>query len=183
MKFNFLCSFKYIYFLTWCHTRLLFDFISSPERKRRVSSRVNAKKEPSPVPSRPSSLRQSIPVKQQPPQMVNGKAEMPAPGRTRSAARHTTHSLPSSSSSHNVTNSTPSTTGIITDVFNKYDNAPGSHCSRQRSSRPQHVAVTFWFLYTHNTSLWVADSHLLLPLDKARLTIRCLFFCLYAKLC
>uniref|UniRef100_A0A3P8R6K4 PH-interacting protein n=1 Tax=Astatotilapia calliptera TaxID=8154 RepID=A0A3P8R6K4_ASTCA len=126
---------------------------SSPERKRRVSSRVNAKKEPSPVPSRPSSLRQSIPVKQQPPQMVNGKAEMPAPGRTRSAARHTTHSLPSSSSSHNVTNSTPSTTGIITDVFNKYDNAPGSHCSRQRSSRPQHVAVTFWFLYTHNTSL------------------------------
>uniref|UniRef100_A0AAX7V853 PH-interacting protein n=1 Tax=Astatotilapia calliptera TaxID=8154 RepID=A0AAX7V853_ASTCA len=82
---------------------------SSPERKRRVSSRVNAKKEPSPVPSRPSSLRQSIPVKQQPPQMVNGKAEMPAPGRTRSAARHTTHSLPSSSSSHNVTNkvSTP----------------------------------------------------------------------------
>nr|XP_004542265.1 PH-interacting protein [Maylandia zebra] len=83
---------------------------SSPERKRRVSSRVNAKKEPSPVPSRPSSLRQSIPVKQQPPQMVNGKAEMPAPGRTRSAARHTTHSLPSSSSSHNVTNSTPSTT-------------------------------------------------------------------------
>ncbi|XP_035764570.1 PH-interacting protein [Neolamprologus brichardi] len=83
---------------------------SSPERKRRVSSRVNAKKEPSPVPSRPSSLRQSIPVKQQPPQMVNGKAETPAPGRTRSAARHTTQSLPSSSSSHNVTNSTPSTT-------------------------------------------------------------------------
>uniref|UniRef100_A0A669C7B6 Pleckstrin homology domain interacting protein n=1 Tax=Oreochromis niloticus TaxID=8128 RepID=A0A669C7B6_ORENI len=116
---------------------------SSPERKRRVSSRVNAKKEPSPVPSRPSSLRQSIPVKQQPPQMVNGKAETPAPGRTRSAARHTTHSLPSSSSSHNVMNSTPSTTGIITDVFNKYDNAPGSHCSRQRNSRPQHVAVTF----------------------------------------
>uniref|UniRef100_A0A669F9F4 PH-interacting protein n=1 Tax=Oreochromis niloticus TaxID=8128 RepID=A0A669F9F4_ORENI len=126
---------------------------SSPERKRRVSSRVNAKKEPSPVPSRPSSLRQSIPVKQQPPQMVNGKAETPAPGRTRSAARHTTHSLPSSSSSHNVMNSTPSTTGIITDVFNKYDNAPGSHCSRQRNSRPQHVAVTFRFLCTHNISL------------------------------
>uniref|UniRef100_A0A8C4HYF5 PH-interacting protein n=1 Tax=Dicentrarchus labrax TaxID=13489 RepID=A0A8C4HYF5_DICLA len=75
---------------------------SSPERKRRVSSRVTGKREPSPAPSRPSSLRQSIPPKQ-PPQLVNGKADTPAAGRTRSAARHSTHTPPSSSSSHNTT--------------------------------------------------------------------------------
>ncbi|XP_072218482.1 PH-interacting protein isoform X1 [Leuresthes tenuis] len=78
---------------------------SSPERKRRVSSRVTGKREPSPAPSRPSSLRQSAPLKQ-PPQLVNGRADAPAPGRTRSAARYNTHSAPSS---NNVTNSTPST--------------------------------------------------------------------------
>uniref|UniRef100_A0A671UUQ7 PH-interacting protein n=1 Tax=Sparus aurata TaxID=8175 RepID=A0A671UUQ7_SPAAU len=63
---------------------------SSPERKRRVSSRVTGKREPSPpAPSRPSSLRQSAPPKQ-PPQLVNGKADTAAAGRTRSAARHST---------------------------------------------------------------------------------------------
>uniref|UniRef100_A0A8C9XPR0 PH-interacting protein n=1 Tax=Sander lucioperca TaxID=283035 RepID=A0A8C9XPR0_SANLU len=80
---------------------------SSPERKRRVSSRGTGKKEPSPPPSRASSLRQSIPVKQ-PPQLVNGKADTAAAGRTRSAARHSTHSPPSSSSSHNAGKSTRS---------------------------------------------------------------------------
>ncbi|XP_054900127.1 PH-interacting protein isoform X1 [Poeciliopsis prolifica] len=79
---------------------------SSPERKRRVSSRVTAKKEPSPAPPRPPSLRQHVPLKQTP-QMVNGKADNPAPGRTRSSARHFAHSSPPSSS--NITNSTPST--------------------------------------------------------------------------
>ncbi|KAA8583345.1 hypothetical protein FQN60_015891 [Etheostoma spectabile] len=81
---------------------------SSPERKRRVSSRGTGKKEPSPPPSRASSLRQSVPVKQ-PPQLVNGKADTAAAGRTRSAARHSTHSPPSSSSSHNAGGSTQST--------------------------------------------------------------------------
>ncbi|KAG8011150.1 PH-interacting protein [Nibea albiflora] len=71
---------------------------SSPERKRRVSSRVTGKREPSPAPSRPPSLRQSAPPKQ-PPQLVNGKADTPSAGRTRSAARHSTHTPPSSSSS------------------------------------------------------------------------------------
>ncbi|XP_029318564.1 PH-interacting protein isoform X2 [Cottoperca gobio] len=84
---------------------------SSPERKRRVSSRVTGKKEPSPPPSRTSSLRQSIPVKQ-PPQLVNGKADTPAAGRTRSAARHSTHSPLSSqnatSSTHSAAESTRS---------------------------------------------------------------------------
>ncbi|KAF7664608.1 hypothetical protein LDENG_00171740 [Lucifuga dentata] len=80
---------------------------SSPERKRRVSSRATAKREPSPAPSRPASLRQNIPLKQ-PPQMVNGKADTPAAGRTRSAARHSAHTPPSSSSSHNPTSTTQS---------------------------------------------------------------------------
>uniref|UniRef100_A0A671UXP6 PH-interacting protein n=1 Tax=Sparus aurata TaxID=8175 RepID=A0A671UXP6_SPAAU len=82
---------------------------SSPERKRRVSSRVTGKREPSPpAPSRPSSLRQSAPPKQ-PPQLVNGKADTAAAGRTRSAARHSTHTPPSSSSSHNATSNTQGT--------------------------------------------------------------------------
>ncbi|KAM9355467.1 PH-interacting protein [Pholidichthys leucotaenia] len=76
---------------------------SSPERKRRVSSRVTTKREPSPVPSRP--LRQSIPLKQSH-QLVNGKVDTPAPGRTRSAARHSAHSPPSSSSINNIPNNT-----------------------------------------------------------------------------
>uniref|UniRef100_A0A3Q3ELN5 PH-interacting protein n=1 Tax=Kryptolebias marmoratus TaxID=37003 RepID=A0A3Q3ELN5_KRYMA len=75
---------------------------SSPERKRRVSSRVTAKREPSPPPPRPPSLRQSAPPKQ-PPQLVNGKVETPAPGRTRSAARHNRHFSPPS---NNVPNNT-----------------------------------------------------------------------------
>ncbi|XP_024146478.1 PH-interacting protein isoform X2 [Oryzias melastigma] len=76
---------------------------SSPERKRRVSSRVNGKREPTPPPPRPPFLRQSVTPKQ-PPQLVNGKAEAGTPGRTRSAARHLSHSSPSS---ENITNSTP----------------------------------------------------------------------------
>uniref|UniRef100_A0A8D3E936 PH-interacting protein n=1 Tax=Scophthalmus maximus TaxID=52904 RepID=A0A8D3E936_SCOMX len=83
---------------------------SSPERKRRVSSRVTAKREPSPPPSRPSSLRQSIPPKQ-PLQLVNGKADTPAAGRTRSAARHSAHSPPATSASLNATSSTASIAG------------------------------------------------------------------------
>ncbi|XP_035000458.1 PH-interacting protein isoform X2 [Hippoglossus stenolepis] len=82
---------------------------SSPERKRRVSSRVTAKREPSPAPPRSSSLRQSVPQKQ-PPQLVNGKADTPAGGRTRSAARHSAHSPPAASSSHNSTSNTTEST-------------------------------------------------------------------------
>ncbi|XP_068197927.1 PH-interacting protein [Antennarius striatus] len=81
---------------------------SSPERKRRVSSRVTSKREPSPTPSRPSFLRQSVPPKQ-PLQLVNGKAEAPAAGRTRSAARHSTHTPSSSSSSHSAPSNSAST--------------------------------------------------------------------------
>uniref|UniRef100_A0A3Q3VLF8 PH-interacting protein n=1 Tax=Mola mola TaxID=94237 RepID=A0A3Q3VLF8_MOLML len=86
---------------------------SSPERKRRVSSRVMGRREPSPAPARPSSLRQSIPAKQSP-HLVNGKADTPAGGRTRSAARHSTLTPPaSSSSSHNTTSNTQSMAGEI----------------------------------------------------------------------
>ncbi|KAM6992732.1 PH-interacting protein isoform 2-T2 [Tautogolabrus adspersus] len=81
---------------------------SSPERKRRVSSRVTGRREPSPPPSRPPSLRQSIPLKQ-PPQLVNGKADTPAAARTRSSARFSTHTPPSSSSSSNTASNTAST--------------------------------------------------------------------------
>uniref|UniRef100_A0A672IL61 PH-interacting protein n=1 Tax=Salarias fasciatus TaxID=181472 RepID=A0A672IL61_SALFA len=83
---------------------------SSPERKRRVSSRVTGKREPSPAPSRPPSLRQTAPPKQ-PPQLVNGKADSLALGRTRSGARHSAHSPPSSSASHHVANNAVSTAG------------------------------------------------------------------------
>lgn len=68
---------------------------------------MTAKREPTPPPARPPSLRQSVPLKQ-PPQLVNGKVETATPGRTRSAARHNRHSSPSSQI---VTNSTPNTGG------------------------------------------------------------------------
>lgn len=64
----------------------MFFLICSPERKRRVSSRVPPQSDnatpPTPAgPSRPPSLRQTLP-------QINGKAEPPvAPGRTRSSAR------------------------------------------------------------------------------------------------
>ncbi|XP_028295175.1 PH-interacting protein isoform X2 [Gouania willdenowi] len=81
---------------------------SSPERKRRVSSRVTGKREPSPTPSRPSSLRQNVPHKQTP-QLLNGRTDTPAPGRTRSSARHSSiNSPPSSSASNTISNSTVS---------------------------------------------------------------------------
>ncbi|XP_041660901.1 PH-interacting protein [Cheilinus undulatus] len=81
---------------------------SSPERKRRVSSRVTGKREPSPPPpSRPPSLRQSVPPKQ-PPQLVNGRADTPAAARTRSSARFSSPApASSSSSSYNTANNTP----------------------------------------------------------------------------
>ncbi|XP_008311418.1 PH-interacting protein [Cynoglossus semilaevis] len=81
---------------------------SSPERKRRVSSRVIAKREPSPPPLRPPSLRQSVPQKQ-PLQLLNGKTDTQAAGRTRSAARHSMHSPLTSPASHSTTSSTPTT--------------------------------------------------------------------------
>uniref|UniRef100_A0A674P6H4 Pleckstrin homology domain interacting protein n=1 Tax=Takifugu rubripes TaxID=31033 RepID=A0A674P6H4_TAKRU len=83
---------------------------SSPERKRRMSSRVMTKREPSPAPSRPPSLRQSIPTKQAP-TLVNGKAETPAGGRTRSAARNSVHTPPAASSSHSAASNTQNTAG------------------------------------------------------------------------
>uniref|UniRef100_A0A3B4ATP0 PH-interacting protein n=1 Tax=Periophthalmus magnuspinnatus TaxID=409849 RepID=A0A3B4ATP0_9GOBI len=80
---------------------------SSPERKRRVSTRVIAKREPSPPHTRPPFLRQNIPSKQPPP-LVNGKTETVTPGRTRSSARHPAHSPPPST---NITNNSQSTPG------------------------------------------------------------------------
>uniref|UniRef100_H3CWD4 PH-interacting protein n=1 Tax=Tetraodon nigroviridis TaxID=99883 RepID=H3CWD4_TETNG len=85
----------------------------SPERKRRMSSRVLTKKESSPAPSRPPSLRQSIPTKQAP-QLVNGKAEALAGGRTRSAARNSTHTPPVASSTQSATSNTQTTAGSAT---------------------------------------------------------------------
>lgn len=82
----------------------------SPERKRRMSSRVMTKREPSPAPSRPPSLRQSVPTKQAP-QLVNGKAEAPAGGRTRSAARSSTHTPPVATSTQSATNNAQNTAG------------------------------------------------------------------------
>uniref|UniRef100_A0AAQ5XRC2 Bromo domain-containing protein n=1 Tax=Amphiprion ocellaris TaxID=80972 RepID=A0AAQ5XRC2_AMPOC len=105
---------------------------SSPERKRRVSSRVTAKKEPSPPPSRPPSLRQSVPPKQ-PPQLVNGKADAPTPGRTRSGARHSTHSPPSSSSSQSITNNTLSTAGELM-ILDQSTGDEGGTSSTQETS-------------------------------------------------
>uniref|UniRef100_A0A3P8UKX5 PH-interacting protein n=1 Tax=Cynoglossus semilaevis TaxID=244447 RepID=A0A3P8UKX5_CYNSE len=84
-----------------------------PERKRRVSSRVIAKREPSPPPLRPPSLRQSVPQKQ-PLQLLNGKTDTQAAGRTRSAARHSMHSPLTSPASHSTTSSTPTTAGEAT---------------------------------------------------------------------
>uniref|UniRef100_A0A7N9AS51 PH-interacting protein n=1 Tax=Mastacembelus armatus TaxID=205130 RepID=A0A7N9AS51_9TELE len=112
---------------------------SSPERKRRVSTRVTGKREPSPAPSRPPSLRQSVPLKQ-PPQLVNGKVDTPAAGRTRSAARHSAHSPPSSSSSHNTASNTPSTavrTGDSTPPAESPEPSP-----LRRSSRRANEEVT-----------------------------------------
>lgn len=93
-----------------CNCFLHFLSLSSPERKRRMSARVMTKREPSPAPSRPPSLRQSIPSKQAP-QLVNGKAEAPAGGRTRSAARNSTHTPPVASSTQCATSNTQNTAG------------------------------------------------------------------------
>ncbi|XP_033846640.1 PH-interacting protein isoform X2 [Periophthalmus magnuspinnatus] len=82
---------------------------SSPERKRRVSTRVIAKREPSPPHTRPPFLRQNIPSKQPPP-LVNGKTETVTPGRTRSSARHPAHSPPPSTNITNNSQSTPEST-------------------------------------------------------------------------
>lgn len=75
-----------------------------------MSSRVMTKREPSPAPARPPSLRQSIPTKQAP-TLVNGKAETPAGGRTRSAARNSVHTPPSTSSSHSAASNTQNSAG------------------------------------------------------------------------
>uniref|UniRef100_A0AAQ5Y0C0 PH-interacting protein n=1 Tax=Amphiprion ocellaris TaxID=80972 RepID=A0AAQ5Y0C0_AMPOC len=93
---------------------------------KKLSSRVTAKKEPSPPPSRPPSLRQSVPPKQ-PPQLVNGKADAPTPGRTRSGARHSTHSPPSSSSSQSITNNTLSSPVIPASQSTVHLNGHSSH--------------------------------------------------------
>lgn len=126
------------------HINLLFKllpalFSSSPERKRRVSSRVTGKREPSPAPARLSSLRHSTPLKQ-PPQLLNGKTDASAAGRTRSAARHSAHSPPASSSAAHTTSNAPSTAGETTvtrrtdvsRVTNVHETFP---CSSSESSR------------------------------------------------
>lgn len=84
--------------------------LCSPERKRRMSSRVVTKREPSPASSRPPTLRQSVPTKQAP-QLVNGKAEATAGGRTRSAARNSVPTSPVASSSHSATSNTQNSAG------------------------------------------------------------------------
>uniref|UniRef100_A0A6Q2WY93 PH-interacting protein n=1 Tax=Esox lucius TaxID=8010 RepID=A0A6Q2WY93_ESOLU len=84
---------------------------SSPERKRRVSSRGVSRPDSSAppvtapaVPSRPPSLRQNL-TPRQPLPLVNGRVELQAPGRTRSArVTHTpsgnTHSPAGEGRSH-----------------------------------------------------------------------------------
>uniref|UniRef100_A0A8C2ZAK4 Pleckstrin homology domain interacting protein n=1 Tax=Cyclopterus lumpus TaxID=8103 RepID=A0A8C2ZAK4_CYCLU len=98
-------------------------------RRRRSESPTSSTASPPPLPPppptpppRPSSLRQSVPVKP-PPQLVNGKADTPTAGRTRSAARHSTHSPPSSSSSssHNAAGGTRGTAGEITRTLRSDD--------------------------------------------------------------
>uniref|UniRef100_A0A7N6BV08 PH-interacting protein n=1 Tax=Anabas testudineus TaxID=64144 RepID=A0A7N6BV08_ANATE len=113
---------------------------SSPERKRRVSSRVTGKREPSPAPTRPSSLRQSAPLKQAP-QLVNGKVDTPTAGRTRSAARHSVHSPPSSSSSHNAISNTPSTSGKSVNTYKETSvlSDSGTTSAPRRRGRPRVV--------------------------------------------
>ncbi|XP_028970269.2 PH-interacting protein isoform X4 [Esox lucius] len=86
---------------------------SSPERKRRVSSRGVSRPDSSAppvtapaVPSRPPSLRQNL-TPRQPLPLVNGRVELQAPGRTRSArVTHTpsgnTHSPAVESSSRSL---------------------------------------------------------------------------------
>uniref|UniRef100_A0A3Q3DRP7 Pleckstrin homology domain interacting protein n=1 Tax=Hippocampus comes TaxID=109280 RepID=A0A3Q3DRP7_HIPCM len=64
---------------------------TAPERKRRVSSRVTSRREPSPPPSRPPSLRQNLPPKYTPP-LLNGKMDTPAAGPSQSTALLNGHS-------------------------------------------------------------------------------------------
>ncbi|XP_064872686.1 PH-interacting protein [Oncorhynchus nerka] len=68
---------------------------SSPERKKRVSSRGVSRLDslapptaPAAAPQRPPSLRQTLPIRQPLP-LLNGKAEQQIPGRTRSARTQT----------------------------------------------------------------------------------------------
>ncbi|CAL1586002.1 unnamed protein product [Knipowitschia caucasica] len=82
---------------------------SSPERKRRVSSRVVSKREPSPPHTRPPFLRQNIPSKQ-PPLLVNGKSDTLTPGRTRSSARLPTHSPQPPTTAASNSQTTPEST-------------------------------------------------------------------------
>lgn len=86
--------------------------LCSPERKRRMSSRVVTKRELSPASSRPQSLRQSVPTKQAP-QLVNGRTEATAGGRTRSAARNSVPTSPVASSSHSATSNTQNSAGNV----------------------------------------------------------------------
>ncbi|XP_061669062.1 PH-interacting protein isoform X2 [Syngnathoides biaculeatus] len=99
---------------------------SSPERKRRVSSRVTSRREPSPPPSRPPSLRQNLPVKHTPP-LLNGKTD--TPGRTRSAARHFAHS-PTSSALAQSANTTESTRSLRNHNFVSASSPPAAAADR-----------------------------------------------------
>lgn len=93
---------------------LLLLLSCSPERKRRVSSRVTAKKDPSPPPARLPSLRQSVPCSR-PPVLVNGKTDAASAGRTRSSARSSTHASTAPTTSHSAASSTQGvTTGETT---------------------------------------------------------------------
>lgn len=103
-----------------------------------MSSRAMTKREPSPAPSRPSSLRQSIPTKQAP-QLVNGKAEAPAGGRTRSAARNSMHTPPVASSSHSAPSNTQNATGNTV--------SHGESSLQQQSNKLLHLIMVCNFLF------------------------------------
>uniref|UniRef100_A0A673B7T2 PH-interacting protein n=1 Tax=Sphaeramia orbicularis TaxID=375764 RepID=A0A673B7T2_9TELE len=72
-----------------------------------------------------------------PPQLVNGKADAPAAGRTRSAARHSAHSPPSSNSSHNTTSNTQSAAGESADTTTHEVTPPPQPPAPQRPNRKE----------------------------------------------
>ncbi|XP_062323853.1 PH-interacting protein isoform X1 [Osmerus eperlanus] len=124
---------------------------SSPERKKRVSSRGATRAElsapPPPVaPPRPPSLRQNLPLRQ-PPQLLNGKADTHTPGRTRSTARHGTHTPGSSHTSGSNTHSPPDPPPPPRSLRGHSSGPPPSPAPAERSrhapaERSRHAPVT-----------------------------------------
>ncbi|XP_053743867.1 PH-interacting protein isoform X1 [Synchiropus splendidus] len=107
---------------------------SSPERKRRFSSRTVAKREPSPAPTRASSLRHSTPLRQ-PPQLLNGKTDTPSTGRTRSSARHSAHST-LSPSSHSAPSNAASTAAESTRSLRGHNSVSSTPLAERGATPP-----------------------------------------------